>query len=80
MAVVIRLSRHGAKKKPIYRIVVADENFPRDGRHLEILGTYNPKDASGKADFDRERLAHWVKHGAKPSTTVAQIIKRSPAA
>lgn len=77
MAVVIRLSRHGTKKKPYYRVVAADENFPRDGRFLEMLGTYNPKHPEGKGNMNKERIAFWVSRGAKPSSLVSQILKRS---
>lgn len=77
MAVVIRLARHGAKKRPIYRVVAADKDFPRDGRYLEILGTYNPKDKEGKGTLNKERIEYWVSKGAKPSSAVAQIMKRS---
>lgn len=79
MAVVIRLSRHGSKKKPFYRIVAADENFPRDGRFLEILGTYNPKDKEAKGSVNKERIDFWKSKGARTSETVGQIIKRSVA-
>ena len=77
MALVIRLSRHGKKKNPLYRVVVADEDFPRDGRYLEILGTYNPKTPEAKGSFNKERLDFWMSKGAKPSATVGQVIKRS---
>ena len=77
MAVVIRLSRHGGKKKPFYRIVAADKDFPRDGRYLEVLGTYNPKGAERKGVLKKERIDYWVSKGAKASSAVSQIIKRS---
>lgn len=77
MAVVIRLARHGSKKKPFYRIVAADENFPRDGRFLEILGTYDPKNPEGKGKINKERLDYWTSKGAKASETVSQLVKRS---
>ncbi|EKD42383.1 MAG: 30S ribosomal protein S16 [uncultured bacterium] len=79
MAVVIRLSRHGSKKKPFYRIVAADENFPRDGRFLEILGTYDPKNKEAKGVVNTERVDFWKSKGARTSDTVAQLIKRSVA-
>ncbi|MBI2339462.1 MAG: 30S ribosomal protein S16 [Deltaproteobacteria bacterium] len=79
MAVVIRLSRHGTKKKPFYRVVVADENCPRDGRYLEILGTYNPKDAANKGVFKTERIQYWISKGARPSTTVSHLLKKNVA-
>ena len=75
MAVHIRLSRTGAKKSPFYRIVVADQRCPRDGRFLENLGTFDPsRDASFR--INQERLAYWRGVGAKASPTVEQIIKR----
>ena len=77
MAVVIRLSRHGMKKKAFYRVVAADEDYPRDGRYLEVLGTYDPKNKEGKGTFKQERVAFWIAKGAKPSITVAQILKRT---
>lgn len=76
MAVVIRLSRRGAKKKPFYRVVAADENFPRDGRYLEVLGTYDPKNASGIGTLKKDRIAYWVSKGARTSSAVSQILKR----
>ena len=79
MAVVIRMSRHGTKKKPFYRVVAADENAPRDGRYLEILGTYNPKDAANKGVFNTERIHYWISKGAKPSTTVTHLLKKNVA-
>lgn len=78
MAVVIRFSRHGTTKKPFYRIVAADKQYPRDGRYLEILGTYNPKNKATK--IKKERIDHWIKLGALPSATVKGLIKRSAAA
>ena len=76
MSVVIRLSRHGAKKKPFYRVVAADHQFPRDGRFLEVLGTYNPKNKEAKGDLNKERIQFWMSKGAKPTSAVAQIMKR----
>ncbi len=77
MAVVIRLSRHGMKKKPIYRVVAADKERPRDGKYLEVLGIFNPKDTKNIAKLDMERLQYWVSKGAIPSHTVLQILKRT---
>lgn len=77
MAVVIRLARHGAKKKPFYRLVAADKDFPRDARYLEVLGTYDPKNSEGKGNLKKERIEYWISKGAKPTATVAQIMKRS---
>lgn len=77
MAVVIRLARHGSNKKPFYRIVAADKELKRDGRYLEILGTYNPKNPEGKGLVNSERVEYWISKGAIPSGTVSQILKRS---
>jgi len=74
MALKIRLTRQGAKKRPFYRIVVAEASSPRDGRYIERLGTYNPmlpKDDEGRVSLNAERIQHWVGHGAKPSDRVA---------
>ncbi len=76
MSVVIRLSRHGAKKKPFYRIVVSDSRSPRDGRYIEQIGTYNPKAASGGIKLDKEKADKWIKQGAKPSQTVSELVKK----
>jgi small subunit ribosomal protein S16 len=76
MSVTIRLSRHGAKKRPFYRIVVSDQRFPRDGRYIEQVGTYDPGAASGGIKLDREKIAGWIKNGAQPSQTVSQLIKK----
>ncbi|MBF0492807.1 MAG: 30S ribosomal protein S16 [Deltaproteobacteria bacterium] len=75
MAVRIRLARHGAKKKPYYRIVVADKECPRDGRYLEVLGTYDPAKKDQKVSLKEERLQYWMGVGAQPSETVGQLIK-----
>jgi small subunit ribosomal protein S16 len=76
MSVTIRLSRHGAKKKPFYRIVVSDRRFPRDGRYIEQVGTYDPSPASGGLKLNHEKIAHWIKNGAQPSQTVSELIKK----
>lgn len=76
MSVVIRLSRHGAKKKPFYRIVVSDSRSPRDGRYIEQIGTYDPKAASGGIKLDKERADKWISQGAKPSQTVSELVKK----
>ena len=76
--VVIRLSRGGAKKRPFYRIVVADQRFKRDGRYIERIGFYNPS-ARGKEEglrLARERVEHWVSKGAQLSTRVATLVKQ----
>ena len=76
MAARIRLSRHGSKKKPFYRIVVADAEAPRDGKFIEIIGTYNPLTDPADVKFDQERLQAWLEQGALPSDTVRSLIKR----
>ncbi len=76
MAVRIRLARHGAKKRPFYRIVVADGESPRDGRFLEKVGTYDPKYDPAKVTVKMERVQYWMDQGATPSHTVKSILKR----
>lgn len=76
MAVVLRLARHGAKKKPFYRLVAADRRFSRDGRYLELLGTYNPNTDPAVVNFKLDRIDHWIGLGAKPSATVKNLIRR----
>jgi len=76
MPVKIRLARHGAKKRPFYRIVVADSESPRDGRFLEIVGTYNPLKDPTEISFKQERLQYWVDQGAKPTDTVKSLLKK----
>ncbi|XUU60208.1 30S ribosomal protein S16 [Erythrobacter sp. HA6-11] len=87
MAVAIRLSRGGAKKRPYYRIVVSDSRSPRDGKYLEQIGTYNPmlpKDSGERVKLDEDRARHWLSVGAKPSDRVhrfldaAGILERAP--
>lgn len=76
MAVKIRLARHGAKKRPFYRIVATDNDSPRDGRFLEKLGTYNPLHNPAKVELDAERVKYWIGQGATPTDTVKSILKR----
>jgi small subunit ribosomal protein S16 len=76
MAVVIRLARHGAKKKPFYRIVVADSESPRDGKYLENVGTYDPLIDPAKVTLKTERIQYWIGQGAKPSDTVRSLLKK----
>jgi len=78
MSVTIRMSRHGPKKKPFYRIVVSDQRFPRDGRYIEQVGTYDPR-ATDAVKLDHEKIDSWIKKGAKPSQTVSELIKRKKA-
>lgn len=72
----IRLARHGAKKKPFYRIVVADKENPRDGRFLENVGTYDPLHEPVKVTFKEERIKYWIGQGAIPSDTVKSLFKK----
>lgn len=77
MALSIRLSRGGAKKRPVYRIVVADSRAPRDGRFIEKLGTYNPllpKDSAERVTLDTERAKHWLSVGAQPTDRVERFL------
>lgn len=76
MSVKIRLARHGAKKRPFYRIVVADSEFPRDGRYLEKVGTYNPVKDPAEINIENERVKYWMDQGAIPSDTVKSILKK----
>jgi len=76
MAVRIRLARHGTKKRPFYRIVVADGENPRDGRFLEKVGTYDPKYDPAKVTVQTERVQYWIDQGATPSDTVKSLLKR----
>ena len=71
----IRLARGGAKKKPYYRIVVADQRCKRDGRYLERIGFYNPMVKENRIEIDAERLKHWLSVGAQPSDRVGKLIK-----
>jgi small subunit ribosomal protein S16 len=74
--VVIRLARGGAKKRPFYRIVVADRRFPRDGRYIEQVGTYDPRTTQTQVNLRLDRVDHWVGVGAQPSDTVRSLIKK----
>jgi small subunit ribosomal protein S16 len=70
------MTRRGAKKKPFYRIVAADSRSPRDGKFLEMLGTYDPLKSENNLKIDSEKVASWIKKGAKPSETVASLLKK----
>ena len=74
MAVKIRLKRMGAKKTPFYRIVVADSRSPRDGRYIEVVGTYNPVAQPAKVEINEELALKWLQDGAKPSDTVRNLL------
>ena len=76
MAVSIRLRREGAKNRPYYRVVVADSRSPRDGKFIEILGTYDPKLTGQNSSFSVERAEYWISKGAQPSDTVRSLIKK----
>ena len=75
MAVTLRLARRGAKKAPFYHVVATDSRNPRDGKFNEEIGTYDPKFSPAKVTLKHDRLEHWLKMGARPSATVAQLIK-----
>jgi small subunit ribosomal protein S16 len=80
MAVKIRLARHGAKKRPFYRIVVADSEAPRDGRFLETVGTYNPLREPAEIALKQDRVKYWLDQGAIPTDTVKSLLKKDGAA
>ncbi len=75
--VKIRLARHGAKKKPFYRIVVADSRSPRDGRFIDQVGFYDPTKNPSVVEIKKEKIEKWLQQGAQPTETVAQLIKRA---
>ncbi|MCI8838886.1 MAG: 30S ribosomal protein S16 [Oscillospiraceae bacterium] len=75
--VKIRLRRMGAKKAPFYRIVVADSRYPRDGRFIEELGTYDPRQNPAAVNIDVERAQAWIKTGAQPTDTVRDLLKKA---
>jgi len=75
--VKIRLRRVGAKKAPFYRVVVADSRYPRDGRFIEEIGTYNPLTNPSTVKIDAERAVEWIKNGAQPTDTVKVLLKKA---
>ena len=77
MAVKIRLTRLGAKKAPFYRVVVADSRAPRDGKFIDIIGTYNPLTDPAETKIDSEKAAKWHKNGATPTDTAKQLLVKS---
>mgnify|MGYP001808576800 CR=1 FL=1 len=79
MAVKLRLVRTGKKKQPTYRLVAADSRFPRNGRFIEILGTYEPRHDPSVIKFDNDRAVHWLQHGAQPTETVEKLLRISGA-
>ena len=76
MAVKIRLSRQGKKKAPFYRLVVADSRSPRDGKFIELIGTYNPMTEPASVTINEERALYWLKEGALPSDTARGLLKK----
>src|SRR3954468_5543740 len=77
MAVSIRLRREGARNRPYYKVVVADSRSPRDGKFIEIIGTYDPKIADPNSTLKLDRIDHWISQGAQPSDTVRSLIKKN---
>jgi small subunit ribosomal protein S16 len=77
---MIRLSRRGAPKKPMYRIVVIEKDRARDGRSIEVVGTYNPRTEPASIELKHERVNYWVSKGARMSPRVEKIVKKAPAA
>ena len=75
MAVKIRLRRMGAKKNPFYRIVVADSRYPRDGRFIEEIGTYDPLKTPADVKIDADKAKQWIANGAQPTDTVKALLK-----
>ncbi len=80
MAVVLRLSRAGTHKAPFYHVVATDSRKPRDGRYLEDVGIYDPTKTPERIEIKADRVEHWLKVGAKPSATVAKVLKRAKVA
>ena len=76
---MIRLARFGAKKKPVYRVVVIEKERARDSRNLEVVGQYNPQAQPAVVKLQHDRIAHWTKNGAQLSETVARLLKNNPA-
>ncbi len=79
MAVSIRLRREGAKNRPYYKVVVADSRSPRDGKFIEIIGTYDPKVKGDNSTLKVDRVEHWIARGAQPSDTVRSLLKKNKA-
>jgi small subunit ribosomal protein S16 len=77
MAVSIRLRREGSLNNPYYKVVVADQRSPRDGKFIELVGNYDPKKAGDNANIDLSRIDYWIQNGAQPSDTVRSIIKKA---
>jgi small subunit ribosomal protein S16 len=77
MAVSIRLRREGAKNRPYYKVVVTDRRSPRDGKFIEIIGTYDPKKPDHNSTLKLDRAEYWIARGAQPSDTVRSLIKKN---
>ena len=77
MSVSIRLRREGSLNNPYYKVVIADQRSPRDGKFIELVGNYDPKKAGDNANVDLSRIDYWIKNGAQPSDTVRSIIKKA---
>jgi small subunit ribosomal protein S16 len=77
MSVSIRLRREGAKNRPYYKVVVADSRSPRDGKFIEVIGTYDPKKPDHNSSLRIERAEYWISKGAQPSDTVRSLIKKT---
>ncbi len=77
MAVSIRLRREGTTNRPYYKVVVADSRAPRDGKFIEIIGTYDPKKEGHNSTLQMDRIDHWLSQGAQPSDTVRSLIKKN---
>src|SRR5438477_8498371 len=77
MAVSIRLRREGTKNRPYYKVVVADSRSPRDGKFIELIGTYDPKKPDHNSTLKLDRIDHWIARGAQPSDTVRSLIKKN---
>ena len=76
MAVKFRLTRHGGKKKPYYRIVVADERYPRDGKFIDMVGSYDSLKEPIEVTLDKEKITAWYRKGVRPTKTVGELFKR----
>ncbi len=77
MAVKLRLKRMGAKQRPFYRIVASDSRSPRDGRFIEVVGTYNPISTPAEVKIDEEKALYWLGHGAQPTDTVRNLLSQT---
>ena len=77
MAVKLRLVRMGSKKKPFYRVVAADSRYPRDGKFVEVVGTYNPVALTDNVKVDEEKALKWLRNGAQPTDTVRDILSKA---